>query len=67
MPYRADRHRDPAPNNTWAEFAGVFCQTRSAFLEHESAKAELKGLMPEETPRRQSGTAFAPSGRKPEP
>jgi hypothetical protein len=26
----------------------VFCRTRSAFLEHESAKAELKGLMPED-------------------
>jgi hypothetical protein len=30
---------------SWAEFAGVFCRTRSAFLEHESAKAELKGLI----------------------
>ena len=29
-------------------FAGVFCRTRSAFLEHERAKAELKGLMPED-------------------
>jgi hypothetical protein len=27
---------------------GVFCWTRAAFLEHESAKAELKGLMPED-------------------
>jgi predicted phage-related endonuclease len=35
-------------SNAWAEFAGVFCRTRSAFLEHESAKAELKGLMPED-------------------
>ena len=26
----------------------MFCRTRSAFLEHESAKAELKGLMPED-------------------
>jgi len=26
----------------------LFCRTRSAFLEHESAKAELKGLMPED-------------------
>jgi hypothetical protein len=26
----------------------VFCRTRSAFLEHERAKAELKGLMPED-------------------
>ena len=35
-------------SNSWAEFAGVFCRTRAAFLEHESAKAELKGLMPED-------------------
>ena len=26
----------------------MFCSTRSAFLEHEKAKAELKGLMPED-------------------
>ena len=39
---------DMSSSNTWAEFAGVFCRTRSAFLEHESAKAELKGLMPED-------------------
>ena len=30
------------------EFAGLFRSTRSAFLEHERAKAELKGLMPED-------------------
>ena len=35
-------------SNSWAEFAGVFRSTRSAFLEHERAKAELKGLMPED-------------------
>jgi hypothetical protein len=34
--------------NSWAEFAGVFRQTREAFLQHESAKAELKALMPED-------------------
>jgi hypothetical protein len=33
-------------SNSWAEFAGVFCQTRAAFLEHDAAKAELKKLMP---------------------
>ena len=32
----------------WAEFAGLFCATRSAFLDHERAKAELKALMPED-------------------
>ena len=35
-------------SNTWAEFAGQFCRTRPAFLQHENAKAELKGLMPED-------------------
>jgi predicted phage-related endonuclease len=39
---------DMASSNAWAEFAAVFCSTRSAFLEHEKAKAELKGLMPED-------------------
>jgi predicted phage-related endonuclease len=39
---------DMSSSNAWAEFARVFCRTRSAFLEHESAKAELKGLIPED-------------------
>ena len=39
---------DMSASNSWAEFAGVFRSTRSAFLEHEKAKAELKGLMPED-------------------
>ena len=39
---------DMSSSNAWAEFAGVFRSTRSAFLEHEKAKAELKGLMPED-------------------
>ena len=39
---------DMSASNSWAEFAGVFRSTRSAFLEHESAKVELKGLMPED-------------------
>ena len=34
--------------DAWAEFAAVFSRTRSAHLEHEQAKAELKGLMPED-------------------
>jgi hypothetical protein len=33
-------------SNAWAEFAAVFQRTRDAYLEHEAAKAELKGLMP---------------------
>ena len=32
----------------WAGFAGLFCATRSAFLDHERAKSELKALMPED-------------------
>jgi YqaJ-like viral recombinase domain len=44
----AVRSVDMASSNTWAEFAALFCSTRSAFLEHERAKTELKGLMPED-------------------
>jgi hypothetical protein len=39
---------DMYTSNAWAEFAAVFSRTRSAHLEHEQAKAELKGLMPED-------------------
>jgi predicted phage-related endonuclease len=39
---------DMSASNSWAELAGVFCRTRSAFLAHENAKVELKGLMPED-------------------
>jgi predicted phage-related endonuclease len=39
---------DMSASNSWAEFAGVFRNTRQAFLEHEKSKAELKGLMPED-------------------
>ena len=39
---------DMSASNAWAEFAGVFRRTREAYLEHENAKAELKGLMPED-------------------
>ena len=39
---------DMSASNAWAEFAAVFARTRSAHLEHEQAKAELKGLMPED-------------------
>jgi YqaJ-like viral recombinase domain len=39
---------DMSESNSWAEFAGLFCATRSAFLEHERAKAELKALLPED-------------------
>ena len=39
---------DMTESNSWAEFAGLLCATRSAFLDHERAKAELKALMPED-------------------
>jgi predicted phage-related endonuclease len=39
---------DMGSSNSWAEFAGLFCNTRQAFLEHERAKSELKSLMPED-------------------
>src|SRR5579862_3914247 len=44
----AVRSVDMSESNSWAEFAGVFCRTRPAFLEHEKSKAELKALMPED-------------------
>ena len=39
---------DMSSSNSWAEFAAIYCRTREAFVEHERAKAELKGLMPED-------------------
>jgi hypothetical protein len=39
---------DMSSSNAWAEFAASFRRTRPAFLEHETAKAELKALMPED-------------------
>jgi predicted phage-related endonuclease len=39
---------DMRTSNAWAEFAGNFRRTRSAYLEHEKTKAELKSLMPED-------------------
>jgi hypothetical protein len=44
----AVRSVDTAASNAWAEFSALFCSTRSAFLDHERAKTELKGLMPED-------------------
>jgi predicted phage-related endonuclease len=35
-------------SNSWAEFATLFRNTRSAFLDHERAKGELKASMPED-------------------
>jgi hypothetical protein len=39
---------DMSASNAWAEFSNAFRRTRDAYLEHENAKAELKGLMPED-------------------
>jgi len=39
---------DMSASNAWAEFAASLRRTRGAHLEHETAKAELKALMPED-------------------
>jgi predicted phage-related endonuclease len=39
---------DMSASNSWAEFAALFRNTRSAFLDHERAKSELKALLPED-------------------
>ena len=39
---------DMSASNSWAEFAALFRNTRSAFLDHERAKSELKALMPQD-------------------
>jgi predicted phage-related endonuclease len=39
---------DMTSSNAWAELAAIFARTRDAHQEHERAKSELKGLMPED-------------------
>src|SRR3954466_7422063 len=39
---------DMAGSNAWAEYAAIFLRTRDAHSEHESARAELKALVPED-------------------
>ena len=39
---------DMSSSKAWAEFSNIFRRTREAYLEHENARAELKGLMPED-------------------
>jgi predicted phage-related endonuclease len=39
---------DMSTSNAWVEFADIFIRTREAHLEHEGAKAQLKGLVPED-------------------
>jgi predicted phage-related endonuclease len=44
----AVRTVDMSSSNAWAEFSSVFRRTHEGHLEHEKAKAELKGLMPQD-------------------
>jgi hypothetical protein len=39
---------DMSGSNSWAAFADVFCRTRAAYLAHDTARAELKKLVPED-------------------
>jgi hypothetical protein len=39
---------DMSSSNAWAELSGVFRRTREAYVDHENAKTELKGLIPED-------------------
>jgi predicted phage-related endonuclease len=39
---------DMSASNSWAELAGLFRNTRQAFLEHKRSRSELKALMPED-------------------
>jgi hypothetical protein len=39
---------DMSSSNSWAEFAAAYRRTRSAYEEHEAAKADLKKLVPED-------------------
>ena len=57
---------DMSSSNAWAEFAGIFARTRSAHLEHEQAKTELKGLMPEDA-KEATAMASAPSAQNQAP
>jgi predicted phage-related endonuclease len=39
---------DMSASNSWAEFAALYRQTRTAFLQHENARSELKALIPDD-------------------
>src|SRR5215213_7734277 len=39
---------DMSSSNAWAEHAATFARTRAAYTEHESARSELKALVPED-------------------
>ena len=55
---------DMSSSNSWAEYAGVFRQTREPHERHEAAKADLKKLVPEDA-ERPSGTGCGQSGPNP--
>lgn len=44
----AVRIADMSGSNAWAEWSGTYARTRAAHQEHESAKSELKKLVPED-------------------
>src|SRR5579863_9749943 len=44
----AIRSVDMSTSNAWAQFANLYRLTRSAALDHDRAKAELKALVPED-------------------
>jgi predicted phage-related endonuclease len=39
---------DMSGSNSWAAFAGIFSRTRAAYLEHDTARAELRKLVPDD-------------------
>lgn len=39
---------DMSASNSWAELASIYQRTRAAYQEHESAKSDLKKLVPED-------------------
>jgi predicted phage-related endonuclease len=45
---QAVRIVDMTLSNAWAEFAAVYSRTHAFHLEHEQAKVELKGLVPDD-------------------
>jgi predicted phage-related endonuclease len=45
---KAVRTVDMSGSNAWAEFANLYRLTRSAALDHDRAKSELKALVPED-------------------
>ena len=61
----AVRTVDMTASNSWAEFAATFRSTREAFLEHERAKTELKGLDAGGRQGKRSAMACGPNAQSP--